>query len=287
MNGVAGRDLRALLVLPALAVVLALFFYPFLYGFVLSFQPLEETAGALANYARFWAEPRIFDTIGTTLKLALPVTLINVGLALPCAYLLRRPSFSQRVLTTVLVIPITLGTVLVAQGMLNYLGPQGWFNRALLDLGLIAAPIRLVNNAWGVVLSLAVTGFPFAFLMLLSYVTGIDPTLSRAAATLGASPFAQFRRITLPLLLPGLAITFCLAFVQAFAVFPSAILLGAPAGPTRVISIAAYEAAFEDYDYPMASAVAMVMACVQLGIVAAVLWLRGFGYKGPATGGKG
>jgi putative spermidine/putrescine transport system permease protein len=287
MNGVAGRDLRALLVLPALAVVLALFFYPFLYGFVLSFQPMEDAAGALANYARFWAEPRIFDTIGTTLKLALPVTIINVGLALPCAYLLRRPSFSQRVLTTILVIPITLGTVLVAQGMLNYLGPQGWFNRALLDLGLIATPIRLVNNAWGVVLSLAVTGFPFAFLMLLSYVTGIDPTLSRAAATLGASPFAQFRRITLPLLLPGLAITFCLAFVQAFAVFPSAILLGAPAGPTRVISIAAYEAAFEDYDYPMASAVAMVMACVQLGIVAAVLWLRGFGYKGPATGGKG
>jgi ABC-type sugar transport system permease subunit len=52
---------------------------------------------------------------------------------------------------------------------------------------------------------------------------------------------------------------FCLAFVQAFSVFPSAVLLGSPAGPTRVISIAAYEAAFEQYDYSLASAIAMIM----------------------------
>jgi putative spermidine/putrescine transport system permease protein len=64
------------------------------------------------------------------------------------------------------------------------------------------------------------------------------------------------------------------------------VLLGAPAGPTRVISIAAYQAAFEDYDYSMASAIAMIMGGVQLIIVAAVLSARGFFYKGPATGGK-
>ena len=45
----------------------------------------------------------------------------------------------QRLLTTILVLPITLGTVLVAEGLLNYLGPQGWFNRTLLTLGLICA----------------------------------------------------------------------------------------------------------------------------------------------------
>ena len=57
----------------------------------------------------------------------------------------------------------------------------------------------------------------------------------------------------------GLAINFCLSFVQTFSVFPSAVLLGAPAGPTRVISIAAYQAAYEQYDYSMASAIAMIM----------------------------
>jgi putative spermidine/putrescine transport system permease protein len=83
------------------------------------------------------------------------------------------------------------------------------------------------------------------------------------------------------LLLPGLAITFCLSFVQDFAVFPSAVLLGAPAGPTRVISLAAYQAAFEEYDYSMASAVAMIMGFVQLVIVVAVLASRGLFYRGP------
>jgi putative spermidine/putrescine transport system permease protein len=93
--------------------------------------------------------------------------------------------------------------------------------------------------------------------------------------------------VLLPLLLPGLAITFCLSFVQAFSVFPSAILLGAPAGPTRVISIAAYQAAFEEYDYSLASAIAMLMGLVELVIVAAVLGGRGLLYRGPAGGGKG
>jgi putative spermidine/putrescine transport system permease protein len=132
-----------------------------------------------------------------------------------------------------------------------------------------------------------ISGFPFAFLLILSYITGIDPVLARAASTLGADPKAQFRHIYLPLLGPGLAMCFCLAFVQAFSVFPSAVLLGAPAGPTRVISIAAYEAAFEQYDYSLASAIAMIMGAVQLAIVAFALSLRGWFYKGPVTGGKG
>src|ERR1700755_2532674 len=98
---------------------------------------------------------------------------------------------------------------------------------------------------------------------------------------------APSRHIFLPLLVPGLIITFCLCFVQSFSVFPSAVLLGAPAGPTRVISIAAYTAAFEEYDYSMASAIAMIMGAVQLIIVAAVLGLRGAFYRGPAGGAKG
>ena len=173
------------------------------------------------------------------------------------------------------------------QGMLAYLGPKGWLSQFLQLAHLYDGPIRLTHNYWGVLISLVISGFPFAFLLILSYVTGIDPVLARAAATLGAGPWSQFRHIYLPLLLPGLAMCFCLAFVQAFSVFPSAVLVGAPAGPTRVISIAAYEAAFELYDYSLASAVAMIMGLVQLAIVALVLGARSLVYRGPVTGGKG
>jgi putative spermidine/putrescine transport system permease protein len=132
-----------------------------------------------------------------------------------------------------------------------------------------------------------VSGFPFTFLLTLSYVTGIDSSLEQAAATLGAPARSRFLHIFLPLLAPGLAITFCLSFVQTFSVFPSAVLLGAPAGVTRVISIAAYQAAYEQYDYSMASAIAMVMGFSQLLVVVLVLAARGFFYRGPAGSAKG
>lgn len=178
-------------------------------------------------------------------------------------------------------------TVLIAEGLLIYLGPQGWLNRLLLVTHLSASPVHLTHNYWGVFLSLVISGFPFAYLLLLSYLTGIDPALPQAAATLGASPARQFVHIHLPLLIPGLGVAFCLSFVQAFSVFPSAVLLGAPAGPTRVISIAAYQAAFEDYDYPMASAIAMIMAGVQLLVVVLVLGARTIFYRGPTAAAKG
>ena len=284
-SGTAGADRTVLLVVPGVLLVLLLFIYPFLYGLVLSFEPKDGSA--LANYLKFFSTPFLSQTIATTLWIALPATLINLGLALPIAFRMRRSSRLQRLLTAVLVVPITLGTVLVAEGLLTYLGPQGWFNRILLDLHLVTAPVRLTHNYWGVLLSLVITGFPFAFLLILSYITDIDPVLAQAAATLGAGPSERFRQIYLPLLAPGLAIAFCLAFVQAFSVFPSAVLLGAPAGPTRVISIAAYQAAFEEYDYSMASAIAMIMGAVQLAVVVLVLGMRGVFYRGPAAGAKG
>lgn len=279
-----GLDSLTLLVVPAVLFLLLLFIYPFLYGLFLSFNPKE--GGALANYRRFFSDSFLYGTISTTLWLAMPVTIATLLLAIPVAFRVRLMKH-QRLLTTILVIPITLGTVLVAQGLLNYLGPQGWFNRTLMTIGLIDSPVKLIHNYWGVMLSLVITGFPFTFLLTLSYLSGVDPALEQAGATLGAGPWQRFKHILLPLLLPGLAITFCLSFVQAFSVFPSAVLLGAPAGPTRVISIAAYQAAFEEYDYSMASAVAMIMGVVQLAIVVAVLAARGFLYRGPAGGGKG
>jgi putative spermidine/putrescine transport system permease protein len=278
-------DRALFLVVPAALFMLALFVYPFIHGLILSFEPAQ--GGWLENYRKFFTTDNLWPTIWTTLRLALPATIINVGIALPIAYKMRVKSRYQRWVTTVLVVPITLGTVLIAEGMLTYFGPRGWLSQFLQLAHVYDGPIRLTHNYWGVLISLVISGFPFAFLLILSYITGIDPVLARAAATLGANPSAQFRHIYLPLLAPGLAMCVCLAFVQAFSVFPSAVLLGAPAGPTRVISIAAYEAAFDQYDYSLASAIAMIMGFVQLIIVAAVLGARGLFYRGPVTGGKG
>ena len=281
----AGVDRQLLLLVPAAVFVFVLFIYPFAYGVGLSFQP--TSGGAFGAYRQFFTDAYERDTIWTTLQLSLPVALINVGASVPIAYRMRGRFRGKRLLTTLLVLPITLGTVLTAQGLLNFLGPTGWFNRILMSTGLTDAPVRLTNNYWGVFASLLITGFPFAFLLVLSYLSGIDPTLERAAATLGAGRVQRFRRITLPLLAPGLATTFCLTFVLAFSVFPSAVLVGDPAGETRVISIAAWHAAYEQYDYAKASAIAVIMGVIELIVVAIALGWRSLLYTGSTSGGKG
>jgi putative spermidine/putrescine transport system permease protein len=281
-----GVDRSLVLLAPAILALLGLFAYPFIYGLWISVHP-QQGSGALSNYRSFFSDAYQRDTIFTTLKIALPATLINVLASVPIAHRMRGAFCGKRLLTAVLVIPVTLGTVLVAEGLLRYLGPRGWFNRVLMKTGLVDHPVQLVHNYWGVLLSLVITGFPFAFLLILSYMSGIDPTLERAAATLGAGPRQRFWRITMPLLAPGLATTFVLAFVLAFSVFPSASLVGQPSGPTRVISIAAYHAAFEKYDYSMGSSIAMVMGAVELAVIGLVLLTRSRLYRGPSTGGKG
>ena len=286
LPGSRWKDPAFWMLAPATLFILLVFVYPFLDGLILSFHPMNG-GGALANYTTFFQDENLWKTIGTTMGLALPATIINVCIAVPLAYRLRNKTPYQKVATTIITIPLTLGTVLIAQGMLSYFGPNGWFSQIVQALHLYDGPVRLTHNYWGVLISLVISGFPFVFLLVLSYITGIDPVLGRAAATLGANPFRQFRYVVFPLLLPGLAMSFSLSFVQAFSVFPSAVLLGSPSGPTRVISIAAYEAAFENYDYSMASSIAMIMGVVQLSVVALVLGLRRLSYRGPVTGGKG
>jgi putative spermidine/putrescine transport system permease protein len=279
-----GVDGRLLLLLPAVLFTVLLFLYPFLYGLGLSFRP--DRGGWLDSYRQFFSDAYQRGTIWKTLRLSLPAALVNVLASVPIAYGMRGRFRGRRLVTILLVVPITLGTVLTAEGLLNYLGPTGWFNRILLRLHLVDHPVTLVNNYWGVLFSLIVTGFPFAFLLVLSYLSGIDPSLDSAAATLGAGRWQRFRSVTLPLLAPGLATTFCLTFVLAFGVFPSAVLVGNPAGSTRVMSIAAYQAAYENNQTSLGLAISMVMAVVELVVIGAVLLWRSTLYTG-STAGKG
>jgi len=270
---VKGRGL-VLLVLPSVVYLLAMFIYPFAYGVALSLRSAKGAGGAsLANYLAFLGDPWQLRTIWVTASIAVPNTLVTVALALVVAYAMRRGIWAERTITALLVLPIALGTVLVAEGINGFYGPKGWLNQLLVAVGVTDAP-RLTHNYTGVMIALFVQHFPFCFLMLLGYISGIDPTLEQSARVLGARPWVVFRRIMWPLIAPGAAIAFALVFVMNFGVFPSAVLVGQPAGPTRTIAIAAYQQAFEHYDMSMASAIAVIMGLCQLLGLAVVLLLR-------------
>jgi len=260
------------LLAPSVAYLLAMFVFPFAYGVLLSLRP-KGGGVSLANYVAFFLDPWQARTIWVTASIAVPNTLLTVLLALIVAYAMRRGIWLERTITTALVLPIALGTVLVAEGINGFYGPRGWLTQVLLALGL-AEPTRLTHNYTGVMLALFLQHFPFCFLMLLGYISGIDPALEASARVLGAGPGAVFRRVMWPLIAPGVAIAGALVFVMNFGVFPSAVLVGQPAGATRTIAIAAYQEAFEHYDMPMASAIAVVMGVCQLAGLAVILFLR-------------
>jgi len=268
-------DLLAIACLaPSLLYVLVMFVYPFLYGIYLSLHPMKVDGWSLANYIAFFTDEYQYKTIGITFRLAVPNTIVVVAISLLFAYNMRRGIFLERTITTILVLPISLGVILLAQGILGFYGGKGWFNQMLLAAGLIEEPLVLTHNFTGVMLALFMQQFPFCFLMLLGYISGIDPSIENSARTLGANPWVVFRRVMLPLIAPGLAIAFALVFVMSFATFPSAILLGQPTGATRTIAIAAYAQAFEQFDMPYASAIAVIMGLFQLGALLVIILLR-------------
>jgi len=279
-----GVDTTLLLLLPAAIFILVLFVYPFVYGIGLSLQP--KGVFGLGSYVDFFTDSRQFATIWITMGIAVPAALFNVLASIPIAFKLRGRFRGKRFLSTLLVLPISLGTVLIAQGLWGFTGNGGWINRLLLSTGLITAPIRIVGTYWAVLLSLIITGFPFAFLLISSYLSGIDPSLEQAGAIMGAGWGKRFTRITLPLLAPGLATTFMLTFILAFSVFPSAILVGDPGNTTRVMSIAAYQAFAENFDYSSASAIAILMGLIELVVLGLIMVWRSTLYRG-STGGKG
>ncbi len=273
-----------LLSAPAVLFLVAAFVYPFAYGIVLSFTP--KSGGPLANFTVFLGDEFQRAAIGNTFALAVPAALICVGLAVPLAYRMRRGIRGERALTALLVVPVTLGPVFIADAMLFYFGPVGWFNRVVEALHLTSEPVRLIHTYSAVLLAIVLTAFPFAFLLLLGYISGIDPVLERAAHVLGAGPWVTFRRVLIPLMAPGIATSFALTFVLAFGVFPSAVLLGEPGGSTRVLAIAAYQAAYEKFDFSAGSAIALLMGVLQLGTIGLVFAVRARLYSG-ARGGKG
>jgi putative spermidine/putrescine transport system permease protein len=268
-------DARAIAcLLPSALYVLVMFVYPFLYGINASLRPPKLAGLSLANYRAFFSDEWQYRTVGITFGIAVPNTVIVVAVALLLAYGMRRGIRLERTITTILVLPISLGVILLAEGILGFYGGRGWFNQVLTGLGLIAEPLTLTHNYTGVMLSLFMQQFPFCFLMLLAYISGIDPGIESSARTLGAGPWTVFYKVMLPLIAPGLAIAFALVFVMSFGVFPSAILLGQPAGATRTIAIAAYQQAFEHYDMSYASAIAVIMGLFQLAGLVVILFVR-------------
>lgn len=266
------------LFLPTLIPVIALSVVPLVQGLWMGFT--DYTLGAtqtrfiwFENFARMMRDSQFWGSFGVgaiwTLSVTAGVVILGMGLAL----LLNARLPLQGLARVLVLIPWAIPPIIKGVIWRLVYHPQaGFLNNGLLAIGVLAQPIDWLNNfTWSlpaVVLVGIWTGLPQATVVLLAGLQSIPDELFEAAKLDGASPWALFRFVTLPLLMPVILATVALEFMWQFNSFGLVYTLteGGPAGTTRLPMLFAYEEAFRFGNLAYASALGTAMVIV-VGVI--------------------
>jgi spermidine/putrescine transport system permease protein len=288
--------LRVGAAVPVLALT-ALLFIPYALLLLQSFWHLR--AGSivreltLENYRRLIGTELYPDTIIFSAGIALQVTLLSLLLAYPLAYLLAFRVRRHRYLGYLLVIvPLWVSYLVRAYAWKIILGQEGILNGLLLAVGLIDAPLSaLLYSRWAVVVALTHIYVPFTLMPIFAVLEAIPPALREASQDLYAGSWQTFRRVVLPLSLPGVVAGSTFAFVLSMGDFLAPQLLGG-SDSALMVSNLVWSLFGVAYNWPLGAAVSV--AVVLLAML--LLWIVGiverrFGGTGtdarggPALGG--
>jgi putrescine transport system permease protein len=213
---------------------------------------------SLANFALLLHDDLYLRAwLGSLGNAALATVLCLLG-GYPIAYAVARaPGVRRQLLLFLVVLPFWTSFLIRVYSWIAILKPNGFLNQLLLALGLVAAPLPLLNNFFAVELGLVYSYLPFMILPLYGSLAKLDQSLLEAAADLGARPLPAFLRVTLPLSLPGIIAGSLLVMIPAVGEFVIPDLLGGP--DTLMIGKVLWQEFFDNHDWPVASAVAVVL----------------------------
>jgi putative spermidine/putrescine transport system permease protein len=255
-----------------LAAPLAGFFVLFFIAplLILLFVSLQADAAmtrlAASQYARFLLDPFSLGVLGRTLFLGVEVTALCLLLGFPLAWAyVRGPAWSQPVLIVVVLLPLLTSVVVRTFAWIVILGRQGIVNSALLSLGLVDTPLRLLYTEGGVVLALAQVQMPLMVLPLITALSRIDRNLDDASAALGAGAWRGFWKVTVPLCLPGVIAGCMLTYAAAITAFITQSLVGG--GQMLFMPMYIYQQATALQNWPFAAAISIIFLAAVLAVV--------------------
>lgn len=256
-----------LLLAPGLVLLLGMFVAPLAAFMEYSFYRFRRgrlTADYnIDTWRRFLTDDYYHVIIGDTLKVATLVTLLALAIGYPLAYAMwkiNRPAL-QRWLGLLIFSPILVSVVVRSYGWTVLLSDQGPVNWTMRSLGLTSEPVQLVFNLTGVLIALTHVFLPFVVFPIFSSMTRLDPSLREAAADLGAGWWMTFRRVTLPLTLPGVVAGAQICFVLSLGAFVTPALLGG--GRVLVLPLQVY-AATGEVNWPVAAVGGFVLLLAAL-----------------------
>ncbi len=266
-----------LMALPPLAVFVAVLLGSqslFIAGSLHRDLGLGRTASAweLTNYVRVLTDSLYLDCLLTTVRVSAVATLGTLLIAFPVAYVIARMRSRWAMPLLAGIVASTFVTIVVkAFGLMIIFAGNGLLNRALIGLGLTAEPVRLLGTETGVVVGLMQFTLGFAVLLLYSLIQTIPRSFEEAAQAHGASRLRVFRRILLPLALPGLTVGGLMIFNMSMGAFTSAALLGA--GRVLTLPVLIQQTIMMQVKYSMAATLAVVLLVTVLLINALSLLL--------------
>ena len=263
MNGLKARPVWAFLTGPYALFLFMLLLVPFANIAMYSIHAYSPTKVFLPELT-FDNYRKIFDLyyvrlFGRTLRLGLVTTAVCVVLGYPLAYWLARTRPRAQALGLfLLIMPLMVSAVIRIFGWIVILGRKGLVNQALMALGL--EPVKLLYTETAVVIGLVNIFVPFMVLPIMASIERIPPSLEEAAQNLGANWYRMFRRVILPLSLPGLISGCLLVYSLSISAFVTPALMGN--ARERMAGQQIYDEVLVSFNWPGASSLSLTLVLV-------------------------
>ncbi|WP_186419094.1 ABC transporter permease subunit [Bosea sp. CS1GBMeth4] len=213
------------------------------------------------NFRLLGDDPLYWQSYLSSLRIAALTTLIALAIGYPLAYAMAlAPKRWQGILLVLVILPFWTSFLIRVYAWIGILRPDGLLDMALMGSGLTTEPLRLLNSDAAVLIGMVYSYLPFMVLPLFGALQKLDGTLLEAASDLGATPLATFLTVTLPLSRPGILAGSALVFIPAIGEFVIPDLLGG--SDTLMVGKVLWNEFFSNRDWPLASAVAIVLLVV-------------------------
>ena len=211
-----------------------------------------------ANYLFLASDSLYIQTYISSIQYAFITTIICLTIGYPFAYFMARsPKHLQPMLLMLIMLPFWTSFLLRIYAWKTLLVSNGVINNVLMSLHIIDAPLAMMNNSFSLIIGMVYSYLPFMILPLFANLSKLDLHYLEAAADLGTSPFKAFWLITVPLSKAGIIAGSMLVFIPALGEYVIPELLGGP--DTLMIGRVLWDEFFSNNDWPIASAVAVVM----------------------------
>lgn len=248
----------AILVVPGTVFLLVMLIGPLLRGFGVSLGWGETDFPSLESYVRVFSQEFYLGVLWRTVWISLLVVVILAFVGYPVAYrLVQLNERARKNLYLLLLAPLLVSHAVISFGWLVILSRNGLLDQLLMSMGVIQSSLRILFTETAIVIGLVQIFVPYMIVSIAASLTNIDPRVVLAARNLGAGPWTTFRRIILPLSLPGLVSGCTIVFTLSMSAFATPAFLGGTS--VRMMSSLAYQQAMLVLDWRFAGALSFIL----------------------------